>query len=272
MPVRIIRTAILDHRTYPEIVDGIIRYASPQTLRALRLSSRGLRYAIDRRYQSLYRIWGHRGEHPMYRRRTHLLLASLTRPVVHIIEEFTGRPNPGRKALMWRSPLLSFSELNFATLRPHIFFVFPHLAGYADFDPQNLYTRSPLSELVRLIAASSLVDGTMWLFVGVEEWNERLTIQDAGEGMFYEYFLDAIARRRNGAGQTQEVTDESRQKLNAVVCATTRTSWKEWSRAGLVLRIEMETEMLLAERPFFVSPGSMVSAPFPTPTSSPYRG
>ncbi|EJT52460.1 hypothetical protein A1Q1_03976 [Trichosporon asahii var. asahii CBS 2479] len=265
------RTAILDYYDYPEIADNIVRYATPQTLRALRLASRGLKTAIDRRYQSMYRIWGHRAAHPLYRRRTYLMLASLSHPLVQIIEEFTSRPNPNRKALQWCGPVLPFAELNFATARPHIFFVFPRLAGYSDFDPQHLYSHSPLAELVRLIAASSLIDGTMWLFIGTEEWDTMLNVRGGAEGCFWEFFIDAIVRRRDGLDPNEEVTDDRRKSLNATVCATTRANWKEWSRPGLVHTIESVTASLLAERPLLTPPGSQPQFPFTPQTPSPYR-
>lgn len=247
----------LDWNRYPAIINCIIRHAAPPTLRALRLTSPHLRYAVDKRLQSMYRVWGHRSEHALYRRRTYYLLASFASTELMIVEEFTGKPNPGRLPLVWRSPVIQFSELNFGTARPHVFFVWPHLTTYADFDPAGLYAHAPLADLVRLVAASSLVDGTMWLFVGPEEWDEKLAVGGTYESTFFEHFLDAVIRRRTGTGTEHPVTDQQRRLLQQTICATSRPSWAEWSRPEFVNYIEATQAFLLAPQPQAMYPPVM---------------
>lgn len=246
------RSEILHWKRHPRIVSTIIRHSTPRTLRALRRTSKTLHDAVDSTVQSMYRIWGHRPEHPRYRRKTFFLLASLSSLELMIIEEYTGRTDPARRPHIWRSPMLSFADLSFATARPHVYFLFPRLSVYADFDPTWLYTRAPLAELVRFVAVSSDkangVGETMWAFVGPEEWNEKLVVVDDYDMPFYDHFLDAIVRRRDKMTINQDVDTYQRKELEAVCSGTTRESWKEWTRPELVNFIEATQMALLAPK------------------------
>lgn len=239
----------LDWDRYPQIITKIIQHASPPALRALRLTSPLIKQAVDKQTQSLYQIWGHQRTNPSYNRRTYILLASLASDEILLIEEFTRRHAPIGEPLLWRSPILRFNELNHATLRPHVFFVWPRLRNYyQDFDPGMLYHSSPLADLVRLVAATTVADQTQWAFVGPEEWDEHLPLQWPLQGTFFECFVDTVVRIRLGLSPAQPVGEAQRALLSRCVAATSRYCWVEWTRPELVNFVEVTQGMLLGQQ------------------------